>query len=154
MPAALRTLAVVFAVSFPACSRNEGPTTHPLGEELITNDDGQVQFEFGYVRGSERALTLLIDMTARGTGELGKMVIDVDVGTFDVLEGPAQWSGFVSPMQHHVHRVELNADEEGSNTVTVTIRQAQSGTMLAQQSFDFIVTENDVEAVGVPSSEK
>jgi hypothetical protein len=119
----------------------------PVGSDLLTDGEAQVAMDFGFEPKPGREMDFVVQMKGLGTEEVDKIVVDVGVDGFILVEGVAEWNGFVAPREKHSHRVALRAQEEAEiREVTVTVRRSLDSKMLLQKTFSFAVVNERIVA--------
>ena len=139
----LRYATMLALVAALGCKKkDEGPTVKPLAEESVQDQDATVRVNVGFKSTSKREIDLIVDLTAVGVEQMDKIVVDVDPHGFLILNGSAEWSGFVPPYEHRKHKVTLKPrDDATAPTATVTVRRSVDSEVLWQQEFPFQVTK-------------
>lgn len=129
---ALATLAIV-----SSCDK---PTTSPLdlGTETASDESGQVSVKFELLDrpGSETELTFRLE--AVGLEEMDKLALDVALDEMWLVEGGAQWSGFVPPRGPQTHRVVVKPiDNATAPRVRVKVSRFRDSEVLAHREISF-----------------
>ncbi len=96
------TFAVLTAVG--SCDK---PSASPLdlGSESVSDESGEIVVEIALLDRPGNETELRFALTAVGTQEMDKLALDVALDEMFLVEGGAQWSGFVPPRQPQSHRV-------------------------------------------------
>jgi hypothetical protein len=134
-------LALAIALALVACQKkNDGATAHPLSEEQIKDGEATVRVDVSYRSVSKNEIELVVDLVAVGIEQMDKIVVDVAPDGFVVVEGVAEWSGFVPPYERHKHKVTLQPrDDAADATATVSVRRSLDSELLWQREFPFQV---------------
>lgn len=116
------------------------PTTSPLdlGTETLSDDTGEVRVEMALLDRPGPETELSFKLAAVGTEEMDKIALDVAVDEMYVIEGGAQWSGFVPPRQPQSHRVVVKPiDNASAPRVRITISRFHDSEVLMQREIRF-----------------
>jgi hypothetical protein len=126
-----------------ACKKDSGASTlSPLAEENVIDGEATVRVDVAYRALSKRRIELVVDLVAVGIEQMDKIVVDVNPDGFVIVNGTAEWSGFVPPYERRKHKVMLEPsdDDAATATATVTVRRSVDSELLWQQEFPFQVT--------------
>jgi hypothetical protein len=139
-------LALIAAVAIVGCQKKQdGSTAHPLAQENVKVDEATVRVDVSYRANSDTQIELVIDMAAVGIEHMEKIVVDISPDGFVIVEGTAEWSGFVEPYERHKHKVTLEPREDAAAaTATVSVRRSVDSELLWQQEFEFQVTSDGI----------
>lgn len=136
---------VVAALVAPACAKKatvREPAT--LTSERITDDSGEMMGTLAYLPQGD-TIEFVVELKALGTEEMDKVVIDMVLDGFVLVEGQTQWGGFVAPLTKHRERVVLRANEGVEfATVTVTVSRSVDSHVLMQTEAPFRVSAGQV----------
>ena len=140
-PRAIVVLLGWFAVVVGGCNKREAGTAAPV--ELVSgkfkDDTGEIQIDVGYVAGRDRDVAVVVRMTTIGLEEMDKIVADVVVDGFVLVDGSPEWSGFVPPRQPITHRVRFRLLDGGdSGTLTVSVRRSRDSELLYETPLTFV----------------
>lgn len=144
MSRVLRTV-LVLAFALSACAKKQtAPQAATLDSGRISDDSGEMQVELAYVPKGD-SIDFVVGLRAVGTDEMDKIVVEVTVDGFDVIDGESQWAGFVPPMTKHTQRVSLRvAAGEEFASVTVTVSRSVDSHVLMQTEMPFMVSGGKV----------
>jgi hypothetical protein len=138
----LRYATLLALVAVLGCKKDEGPTVKPLAEENVRDSDATVRVNVGFLPKARNEIDLVIDLVAVGVEQMDKIVVDVDPNGFLILNGSAEWTGFVPPYERRKHKVTLKPrDDETAPSATVTVRRSVDSEVLWQREFPFQVTK-------------
>ncbi len=143
-------LALTVAVALLACKKkDDGPTLHPLSEEHVKDGEATVRVDVSYRSLSKDEIELVVDLIAVGIEQMEKIVVDVAPDGFVIVDGTAEWNGFVPPYERHKHKVTLKPrDDAAAPTATVSVRRSVDSELLWQQEFPFEVGSSGIAPVG------
>ena len=109
-----------------------------LGTETVTDESGEVQVEFEALPRPGTESELHFTLKAIGTEEMDKIALDVALDEMWLVEGGAQWSGFVPPRQPQSHRVVVKPiDEASAPRVRVTVSRFRDSEVLMLREIAF-----------------
>lgn len=152
-----RRIALVLALTAAlatACQKNKQGTAAPLPLTSDTFKDatGEIRIEVGYSPKPTREVEIVARMEAIGLDEMDKIVLDIKVDNFVVLEGNPEWTGFVAPRQPIKHQARFRLlDGTDQGTLTVTVRRSNDSELLYETLLPF-VAKDDALAPDLPSS--
>lgn len=129
---ALATLAIV-----SSCDK---PSTSPLdlGTETLSDGSGTVTVEMTLLDRPGTETELSFRLQAVGTEEMDKIALDVAVDEMFLVEGVAQWSGFVPPRQPQSHRVVVKPiDNATAPRVRISVSRFRDSEVLMQREVQF-----------------
>lgn len=137
---------VALAPAVPACKKNQsGPTT--VATETASDGPAMLEVAFAYEAKGDREMELVLDMRAVGIEEMDKIVVQVEVGDFHLVDGNLRWTGFVPPRDPKKYRVRLRAVDGTDNpTVNVVVSRSHDSKLLLNESLDFTVDGGVVKA--------
>lgn len=137
---------IIALVAMLACEKKgEGATYHPLSNEHVKQGEATVRFDISYRKVSNKEIEFTIVMVAVGIAQMEKIVVDVAPEGFVIVNGTAEWSGFVPPYERRKHIVTLTPrDEAAEATATVSVRRSVDSELLWQQEFPFRVTKDGI----------
>lgn len=138
--------ALLAAVALVGCQKKQdGSTAHPLARENVAIEEATVRFDISYRASSDKQIEFVVDMAAVGIEHMEKIVVDISPDGFVIVEGTAEWSGFVEPYERHKHKVTLEPREDAAAaTATVSVRRSVDSELLWQQEFEFQVTSDGI----------
>lgn len=120
-PAGMRLASLCLAALLLGCAHSPEPPPgpRPLGNDAtLMHGEASLAVRFSYEVGADRGLTLLIDLTASGTGSVGTVELAVASQGF-VVDGAATWSGEVPAGTRTTQRVLLRPGADGVGTIEV-----------------------------------
>lgn len=127
-------LAVVLA---SACDKATVAPTD-LGTETVTDESGEVRVEIKALPRPGTESELQFTLKAIGTEEMDKIALDVALDEMWLVEGGAQWSGFVPPRQPQSHRVVVKPIDEASEPrVRITVSRFRDSEVLMLREIAF-----------------
>ena len=109
-----------------------------LGTETISDDSGTVTVEISLLDrpGNESELNFVLKPV--GTEEMDKLALDVRLDEMFLVEGGAQWSGFVPPRSRQSHRVVVKpVDNATAPRVRITVSRFHDSEILMQREVGF-----------------
>ena len=138
--------ALVVALALVGCQKKQdGPTAHPLAQEHVKDKEATVRVDVSYRANSKTQIELVVDMVAVGIAHMDKIVVDIAPDGFVIVNGTAEWSGFVPPYERRKHTVTLEPREDAAAaTATVSVRRSVDSELLWQQEFPFEVTSDGI----------
>jgi hypothetical protein len=117
------------------CEKKKSVSPVDLGSEIISDSTGKkVKVEMGYIERPGTEVELTFTLTAVGTEEMDKIVLEVALDEMHLVEGGAQWTGFVPPRQpqhHHVVVTPLEWAEQPQARISV-VRSRDSELYMAR----------------------
>jgi hypothetical protein len=137
---------VALAPAVPACKKTQsGPTT--VATQTANDGPAMVEVAFAYQAKGDREVELVLDMRAVGIEEMDKIVVQVEVGDFHLVDGNLRWTGFVPPRDPKKYRVRLRAvDGNDEPTLNVTVSRSHDSKLLLSESLAFRVDGGTVKA--------
>ena len=132
---------MIALIALLACQKKtDGPTFSPLAEENIKDGEATVRVDVSYRAVSKNEIELVVDLVAVGIEQMEKIVVDVDPEGFVIVDGVAEWSGFVPPYERRKHKVMLQPnDDAAAASATVSVRRSVDSELLWQREFPFQV---------------
>lgn len=130
-------LAVAALAVLSSCDK---PTASPvdLGTETVSDESGTVKVEVALIERPGTESELSFRLTAVGTEEMDKIALDVALDEMFLVEGGAQWSGFVPPRQPQSHRVVVKpVDNATAPRVRVTVSRFRDSEVLMSREVSF-----------------
>ena len=135
-------LILALACALSACDKQETSTLRTLERGTVSDESGQAEVNIGYQPRKDGELELVVKLSALGTEEMDKLVVEVAVDGFVVSEGEITWTGFVPPRQPQTHRVVLQAREgESYPTARVTVSRSHDSFVLMHRELSFEKTD-------------
>jgi|GEM_PF-2520637 len=128
---------LAFFVCAGACDK---PTTSPLdlGSETIRDGSGEVTIDIALIDRPGNETELTFKLRAVGTEEMDKLALDVALDEMFLVEGGAQWSGFVPPRQPQSHRVVVKPiDDATAPRVRISVSRFHDSEVLMQREVSF-----------------
>lgn len=137
MTRSARYLALLVLFTLGAC---DDKTASPLdlGTETAADESGKVQVEIRAVPRPGGETELRFSLKAVGTEEMDKLALDVAMDEMWLVEGAAQWSGFVPPRQPQSHRVVVEPiDGASAPRVRISVSRFRDSVVLMQREVQF-----------------
>ena len=131
------TLSLTLFLALGGC---EPQTVSPLdlGTETATDETGEVQVEIQALPRPGGESELRFSLKAVGTQEMDKLALDVALDEMWLVEGGAQWSGFVPPRQTQSHRVIVKPiDGATAPRVRISLSRFRDSVVLMQREVAF-----------------
>ncbi|MGH1347568.1 MAG: hypothetical protein ACRBN8_38785 [Nannocystales bacterium] len=116
------------------------PSTSPLdlGSGTASDESGTVNVEMTLLDRPGNESELSFRLVAVGTEEMDKLALDVAVDEMFVVDGVAQWSGFVPPRQPQSHRVVVKpVDGASAPRVRVKVSRFRDSQVLMLREVNF-----------------
>lgn len=138
---------VALAAFVPACKKAQtGPTT--VATETATDGSAMLEIAFAYEAKGDREMELVLDMRAVGVEQMEKIVVQVEVGDFHLVDGNLRWTGFVPPRDPKKFRVRLRAiDEADAPTLDIDVTRSHDSHPLMSETLEFQVVDGVVKAL-------
>ena len=135
-------IALAFATLAPLAmvSSCDKASTSPLdlGTETLSDESGVVTLQMTLLDRPGAETELSFKLQAVGTEEMDKIALDVAVDEMYVIEGTAQWSGFVPPRQPQSHRVVVTPiNDAAAPRVRITVSRFRDSEVLMQREIQF-----------------
>ncbi len=133
----LSTFALVLLATSSSC---DAASTSPLdlGTETVSDDSGTVEIDIALLDRPGSETELQFKLRAVGTDEMDKIALDVALDEMFLVEGGAQWSGFVPPRQPQSHRVVVKpVDEATEPRVRISVSRFRDSEVLMQREVSF-----------------
>jgi len=134
----MRPTFAFLALTLLASCDKETASPVDLGTETVSDETGEITVR---IRALERPGTeaeLRFELAAVGVEEMDKIALDVAVDEMWLVEGGAQWSGFVPPRQPQSHRVVVEPlDEATAPRVRITISRFRDSEVLMHREVRF-----------------
>jgi len=131
----LATLALLLTLD--ACDEQTASPVD-LGTETAADESGKVQVEIRAMPRPGSESELRFSLKAVGTEEMDKLALDVAMDEMWLVEGGAQWSGFVPPRQPQSHRVVVKPiDGASAPRVRITVSRFRDSVVLMQREVAF-----------------
>lgn len=131
----LATLALLLTLG--ACDKQTASPVD-LGTETAADESGKVQVEISAMPRPGGESELRFSLKAVGTEEMDKLALDVAMNEMWLVEGGAQWSGFVPPRQPQSHRVVVKPIDGASDPrVRITVSRFRDSVVLMQREVAF-----------------
>jgi hypothetical protein len=113
-------------------------TPMDLGTETVTDESGEVTVTIKALPRPDTESELQFTLKAVGTEEMDKIALDVALDEMWLVEGGAQWSGFVPPRQPQSHRVVVKPlDDAAAPRVRVTVSRFRDSEVLMLREIEF-----------------
>ncbi len=116
------------------------PSTSPLdlGTATASDESGKVSVEMTLLDRPGNESELSFRLVAVGTEEMDKLALDVAVDEMFLVDGVAQWSGFVPPRQPQSHRVVVKpVDNATAPRVRIKLSRFRDSEVLMQREVVF-----------------
>jgi hypothetical protein len=142
----LAVLLPVLAGLVVGCKRTPaGPTT--VATDSFTDGAAMVEVELGFSPAGPREIDLVVDLRAVGVEQMDRVVVQLEVGDFHLVDGDARWSGFVPPRDPQRHTVRLVAvDGQDAPRLPVSISRSRDSHVLFSTVLDLRVVDDVVRA--------
>ena len=115
----------------------------PLTSDTFKDPTGEIRIDVGYSAKPEREVEIVARMEAIGLEEMDKIVLDIKVDNFVVLEGNPEWTGFVAPRQPIKHQARFKLlDGTDQGTLTVTVRRSNDSELLYETLLPFVANDD------------
>jgi hypothetical protein len=140
MSRAALLLVALATVPLGGCKKQDRATADPVAitSGTFKDETGEIAIDVGYVAGKDRDLQIVVNMRALGLEEMDKIVVDVVVDGFVLVEGSPEWSGFVAPRQPIEHAVRFRLlDGAADGTLTVSVRRSRDSELLYEAALPF-----------------
>src|SRR5690606_40425088 len=101
--------------------------------------------DISYQPKPDAQIQLFLAMSSTSLDEMDKVVVDVELDGFVLVDGVTEWTGFVPPRQPQKHDLTVRAIEGNEHaTLTVTVRRSVDSEVLAFRELPFRVTGTTV----------
>lgn len=129
-----------------ACGPKEQPSTrHPLATATVQDGTASFELDISYQPKPDAQIQLFLAMSSTSLDEMDKVVVDVELDGFVLVDGVTEWTGFVPPRQPQKHDLTVRAIEGTEHaTLTVTVRRSVDSEVLAFRELPFRVTGTTV----------
>lgn len=148
--AARSVLASILVLGMGSGCKKTPATRSPvtLATDTVTDPSGVVEVEIAYTPRPERQIELSFELRAIGIAEMDKIVLEVRLDGFHLVDGQIEWTGFVPPRQPQSHRLTVQAAEDVAQAqIRVSVRRSVDSTLLMEREIAFSVTGDGVKPI-------
>ncbi len=132
------SMAMALAALLTAGCDKETASPLDLGTETAADNSGKVQIKIALIERPGPESELSFKLTAVGTEEMDKLALDVAMEEMWLVEGGAQWSGFVPPRQPQSHSVVVKPIDDASDPmVRITVSRFRDSEVLMLRELRF-----------------